>query len=56
MVKRRGLYRVLVGRYEGRRPHGRSRRKREDNIKMDFEGVRQTGLISLRIGICGVFL
>jgi hypothetical protein len=23
---------------------------------MDFEGVRQTGLISLRIGICGVFL
>jgi hypothetical protein len=33
----RGAYRVLVGRTEGRRPLGRSRRKWEDNIKMDLQ-------------------
>ena len=32
---RRGAYRVLVGRPEGRRPFGRLRRRWEDNIKMD---------------------
>jgi hypothetical protein len=31
----RGVYRVLVGRPEGKRPLGRPRRRREDNIKMD---------------------
>jgi hypothetical protein len=29
----------LVGRPEGRRPFGRSRRRWEDNIKMDFQEV-----------------
>ena len=33
---RRGAYRVLVGKPEGRRPLGRSRRKWEDNIKIDL--------------------
>ena len=32
----RGAYRALVGKPEGRRLPGRSRRRREDNIKMDF--------------------
>jgi hypothetical protein len=32
----RGFYRVLVGRPEGKRRRGRPRRRREDNIKMDF--------------------
>jgi hypothetical protein len=32
----RGVYRVLVGRLEGKRPLGRSRRRWEDNIKMDL--------------------
>jgi hypothetical protein len=31
----RGVYRVLVGRPEGRRPLGRPRRRWGDNIKMD---------------------
>jgi hypothetical protein len=31
----RGIYRVLIGRPEGKRPLGRSRRRREDNIKME---------------------
>jgi hypothetical protein len=32
---RRGVYRVLVGNPEGKRPLGRSRHRWEDNIKMD---------------------
>jgi hypothetical protein len=36
MGERRGVYRVLVGRPEGKRPLGRPRRRREDNIKMDL--------------------
>jgi hypothetical protein len=36
MGERRGAYRALVGRPEGRRPLGRPRRRWEDNIKMDF--------------------
>jgi hypothetical protein len=37
----RGAYRVLVGRPEGKRPLGRPRRRREDNIKMD---IRERGI------------
>jgi hypothetical protein len=33
---RRGVYRALVGKPEGRRPLGRPRRRWEDNIKMDL--------------------
>jgi hypothetical protein len=36
MRKRRIVYRVLVGKPEGRRPLGRPRRRWEDNIKMDI--------------------
>jgi hypothetical protein len=36
MGERRGVYRVLVGRPEGKRPLERPRRKWEDNIKMDL--------------------
>jgi hypothetical protein len=39
MGKRRGAYRVLVGRPEERRPLGRPRRRWEDNIKMDLQEV-----------------
>ena len=35
--EKRGAYRVLVGKPEGRRPLGRSRPRREDNIKTDFQ-------------------
>jgi len=37
MGERRGVYRVLVGKPEGKRPLGRPRRRWEDNIKMDQE-------------------
>jgi hypothetical protein len=35
----RGIYRVLVGRAEGKRPLGRPRRRWEDNIKMDLREI-----------------
>jgi hypothetical protein len=39
MAERRGAYRALVGKPEGRRPLERPRRRREDNIKMDLREV-----------------
>jgi len=33
----RGIYRVLMGKPEGKRPVGRPRCRREDNIKMDLQ-------------------
>jgi len=35
MVERSSVYRVLVGKYEGKRPLGRPRRKWGINIRMD---------------------
>jgi hypothetical protein len=37
MGQKRGSYRVLVGRPEGRRQLERPRSRREDNIKMDLQ-------------------
>jgi hypothetical protein len=39
MWQRRGVYRVLVRKPEGKRPLGRSRHRLEDNIKMDLQEV-----------------
>jgi len=43
MDDRRGVYRVLVGIPEGKRPLGRPRRRWEDNIKMDLQEVGSGG-------------
>jgi hypothetical protein len=40
----RGVYRVLVGKLEGKRPPGRPRRRWEDNIKMDHQEVGCGGM------------
>jgi hypothetical protein len=59
MGERRGAYRALVGKPEGKRPLGRPRRRWKDNIKMDLREVASgawTGLIWLRIGTGGGFL
>jgi len=37
--ERRGVYRVLVGKPEGKRPIRRPRCRWEDNIKMDIQEV-----------------
>jgi 3-oxoacyl-ACP reductase-like protein len=39
MGERRGIYRVLVGKPEGKGPLGRPRGRWEDNIKMDLQEV-----------------
>jgi hypothetical protein len=38
MGERRGVYRDLVGKPEGKRPLGRTRHRWEDDIKMDLSG------------------
>jgi hypothetical protein len=53
MGERRGVYRVLVGKPEGKRPHERPRHRWEDNIKTDLQEVgwgAEAGLICFRIG------
>jgi len=44
MGERRGVYRVLVGKPEGKRPLGRPKRWWEDNIKMDLQEVGCEGM------------
>jgi hypothetical protein len=53
MGKGSGVYRVLVGKHEGKGPLGRPRHRLEDNIKMYLQEVRcglWTGLSCLKIG------
>jgi hypothetical protein len=45
----RGVYRVLVGRSEGKRPLGRPRRMGEDNIKMDLREIGIDGANWIRL-------
>jgi hypothetical protein len=39
MGEKRGAYRILVGRPEGKRPLGRPRRRWKNTIKMDLQEV-----------------
>jgi len=58
-IERRGVYRVLVGKHQGKRPLGRHRRRWEDNIMMDLQGEgcgAWTGSSWLRIGKGCVYL
>ena len=44
MGEGRGAYKILVGKPGGNRPLGRTRRRREDNIKMDLQEVGCGGM------------
>jgi len=44
MGEKRGVYGVLVGKPEGKRPLGRRRRRWEGNIKMDLQEVGCGGM------------
>jgi hypothetical protein len=44
MGERRGVYRVLVGKPERKRPLGRPRRRWENNIKIDLQEVLYGGI------------
>jgi hypothetical protein len=49
MGERRGVYSVLVGRPEGKRPLGRPRRRWEDNIEMELTEIRIDGTNWIRL-------
>jgi hypothetical protein len=51
MGERRGVYRVLAGKPEGKRPLGRPRRRWEDNIKMDLQEVGCGGMDWIDLGL-----
>jgi hypothetical protein len=48
MGEKKGAYRILVGRPEGRRPLGRPRR-RWDNIKMDLQEAVWGGMVWIEL-------
>jgi hypothetical protein len=43
-MERRGVYRVLLGKPEGKRPLGRPKLKWEDNTKLDLQEVGCGGM------------
>jgi hypothetical protein len=45
MGERTGVYRVLVGKHERKKPLGKTRRRWEDNIKMDLQLVVCEGMV-----------
>jgi hypothetical protein len=42
--EKRNVYRMLVGKLEGRRPLGRPRRRWEDNLKTDLREIGWGGM------------
>jgi hypothetical protein len=49
MGEGKGVYRVLVGRLESKRPLGRPRRRWEDNIKMNLREIGIDGANWIRL-------
>jgi hypothetical protein len=49
MGEERGVYGVLVGKPEGKRPLGRPGRRGEDNIKLDLKEIRIDGANWIRL-------
>jgi hypothetical protein len=47
--EKRNSYRILVGNPEGKRPLGRPRRMRMDNIKMDLREAGWNGVNSIEV-------
>jgi hypothetical protein len=50
MGERRGVYRFLVGKSEGKRALGIPSRRWEDNIKMDLQEVESGGIYLIGTG------
>jgi hypothetical protein len=49
MGEERKVYKVLVGKPEGKRPLGRPRRRREDGIRMDLREIGLGGVDWIRL-------
>jgi hypothetical protein len=55
--ERKGVYKVLVGKAERKKPLGRPRHRWEDNITMNIQdGGLRSGLIWIRTGAGGANL
>jgi hypothetical protein len=52
MGEERKVYKVLVGRPEGKRPLGRPRRRWEDGIRMDLREIGLGGVVCPVAGCC----
>jgi hypothetical protein len=50
MGEGRDIYRILVGKPEGKRPLGRLRRRWEDNIKLDLREIGIDGANWIQLG------
>jgi hypothetical protein len=44
MGKMRNAFKILVGKPEGKRPHGRPRHRWEDNIRVDLREIEWQGV------------
>jgi hypothetical protein len=55
MGEERGVYRVLVGKLEGRRPVGRPRRRWVDNIRMDLQEMGCGCIEWIGLALSGTF-
>jgi hypothetical protein len=53
MRERSGVYRVLVGKPDGKRPLERPRHRLGDNIKVDLQEMECGGMDWLKIGTVG---
>ena len=53
MEEGRCAFKILTGKPTGKRPLGRPRRRREDNIRMNLEEIGMNAGIRLRIVIIG---
>ena len=51
--ERRGIFQVLVGKPEGKRPLGRLRHRWEDNIKMELQEVGCAGMDWIELAMIG---
>jgi len=49
MGEMRNAYKILVRKPEGKRPHGRPRRRWEDNIRMDLKETGYEGVDCTRV-------
>ena len=47
--KRRGIFRVLVGKPEGKGPFGRTKCRWEDDIKLDLQEVECGGMVWIKM-------
>jgi hypothetical protein len=51
--EKRNTYRILVGKRKGKRPLGRPRRRRVDNIKMDIRAIGWGGMDWIDLAVDG---